>query len=88
MRQISCLSTTVIPALQLASVSEKDTSRVSRLVPGALRGESVAIEDGVILSFSSPTYEGDQVSSRCCHDNGRRRNDLDGTVFKPKGLVR
>ena len=51
MRQISCLSTTVIPALQLASLSEKDTSHISRLVPRSLRGESVAVEDGVILSL-------------------------------------
>ena len=48
-----------------------DTSHVGLLVPGSLRSEPVAVEDDVLLSFSSPRNEGDQVSSRCCHDNGR-----------------
>ena len=55
-----------------ASLCVKDTSHVGLLVPGSLRSESVAVEDDVLLSFSSSRNEGDQVSSRCCHDNGRR----------------
>ena len=63
-RQEACAS--------FASLCVKDTSHVGLLVPGSLRSESVAVEDDVLLSFSSPRNEGDQVSSRCCHDNGRR----------------
>ena len=70
--EISCLSTTVILALQFASLCVKDTSHVSRLVPDSRHSESVAVEDDALLSSSSPRYEGDQLSGRCCHDNGRR----------------